>query len=927
MQMVHRILVWLCCCAWPAYAGAQEIPLIKNHLPEMMQAANQNWSMAQAPSRTIYAGNSAGLVQYDGARWKLLPLPDRQIVRAVATDRKGHVFCGGFGEFGYWKPDEQGLMRYHSLSADLKSVRAATEEIWHILITDGKVYFQSFSAMYCYDYRTVRELPLPGNVMFMQEIGGRVLLPVIGRGIFQKNKQDGFEMLSGTEPLKDHIVVGMAVLPGGDLLIGTDRKGLFLLRQGRLSLWTTPVQKALSQTRLNKMLSLTDGNLAFGSVGGGLFISDAEGRIVFHVHKERGLQNNAVLSLFEDQDNNLWMGLDKGIDLLTLSTPLRFSIDRGGNLGAVYTACEFQNILYLGTNQGLFFKRLPPNPDNAWIPVAGIEGQVWELATVDGQLLCGHNDGTFIIENGTARKISEVTGGWTTQPCPWDATCHLQGTYTGLIVLKKDASSQQLVFSHRIEGFGEPIEYMAFDDDGSLWVAHPYKGLYRLEMSRDLSAVKKVQSMSREQGVESAFNLSIVRLFGKIVLHAAEGFFVWNRKTGRWEPYVLPGIRVSGSEKAVIPANGSAFFVVYPDRVVHVDDRQQTVFNIRLVNDRPNIISLGHQGWLFCMEDGYAKWDARKVGLSARTAIHPHITELYIPARKGSLKSIGISSDKPPEVVLQSYENQLIIEFASTVFDRKPMYRWRMKGLGEDWSEWQENSSREFGFLPSGRYRFEVQSDDSEAIAGVDFCIRPRWYQTWYMRLLFVLLVLVVAWSALIMYRRRIVYQHRRLLLERERALHQQRIQERNQQLQEDILKKAKDLANSTMHLVKKNEVLLEIRQRLTDMPRDTRSAAQIQQLLRLVDRELSSENDWAVFEENFNSVHEAFLRKMKYAYPDLTPGDLRLAAYLKMNLSTKEIAPLLGISIRGVENKRYRLRQKMSLPNDENLVEFLLEF
>ncbi len=120
---------------------------------------------------------------------------------------------------------------------------------------------------------------------------------------------------------------------------------------------------------------------------------------------------------------------------------------------------------------------------------------------------------------------------------------------------------------------------------------------------------------------------------------------------------------------------------------------------------------------------------------------------------------------------------------------------------------------------------------------------------------------------------------------------------------------------------------MLDIRQRLTELPRDARLGTQVQQLHRLVERELSSENDWEVFEENFNSVHEAFLRKMKHSFPELTPGDLRLAAYLKMNLSTKEIAPLLGISIRGVENKRYRLRQKMNLPNDENLVEFLLEF
>jgi DNA-binding CsgD family transcriptional regulator len=73
--------------------------------------------------------------------------------------------------------------------------------------------------------------------------------------------------------------------------------------------------------------------------------------------------------------------------------------------------------------------------------------------------------------------------------------------------------------------------------------------------------------------------------------------------------------------------------------------------------------------------------------------------------------------------------------------------------------------------------------------------------------------------------------------------------------------------------------------------------------------------------------VHEAFFNRLKAQFPDLTPGDLKLAAYLKMNLSSKEIAPLLNISVRGVENKRYRLRQKVHLDNDANLTEFMIHF
>jgi DNA-binding CsgD family transcriptional regulator len=66
-------------------------------------------------------------------------------------------------------------------------------------------------------------------------------------------------------------------------------------------------------------------------------------------------------------------------------------------------------------------------------------------------------------------------------------------------------------------------------------------------------------------------------------------------------------------------------------------------------------------------------------------------------------------------------------------------------------------------------------------------------------------------------------------------------------------------------------------------------------------------------------------LKKVKLAHPSLTPNDLRLCAYLRLNLSSKEIAPLLNISVRSIEIKRYRLRKKMELPHETGLVEYIL--
>jgi DNA-binding CsgD family transcriptional regulator len=99
------------------------------------------------------------------------------------------------------------------------------------------------------------------------------------------------------------------------------------------------------------------------------------------------------------------------------------------------------------------------------------------------------------------------------------------------------------------------------------------------------------------------------------------------------------------------------------------------------------------------------------------------------------------------------------------------------------------------------------------------------------------------------------------------------------------------------------------------------------EKLIKLIDRNISSENDWNIFETHFDQAHENFFRRLKEAYPDLTPSDLKLCAYLRLNLTSKEIAPLLNISLRGVEVRRYRLRKRLRMKTEENLINFLLTY
>jgi DNA-binding CsgD family transcriptional regulator len=144
-----------------------------------------------------------------------------------------------------------------------------------------------------------------------------------------------------------------------------------------------------------------------------------------------------------------------------------------------------------------------------------------------------------------------------------------------------------------------------------------------------------------------------------------------------------------------------------------------------------------------------------------------------------------------------------------------------------------------------------------------------------------------------------------------------------NQKLESDMASKNRELAASTMNLIKKNEFLNELKKRLTS----AKNEDDIQKVISVINKNIAEKDNWKLFKEAFDNADKDFLQSVKEAHPNLTSNDLKLCAYLRLNLSSKEIAPLLNISVRSVEIKRYRLRKKMDLDHDQGLVEYILKF
>jgi hypothetical protein len=294
---------------------------------------------------------------------------------------------------------------------------------------------------------------------------------------------------------------------------------------------------------------------------------------------------------------------------------------------------------------------------------------------------------------------------------------------------------------------------------------------------------------------------------------------------------------------------------------------------------------------------------------------------------------------------LPSQRNNLHFAFSATEYaETDPVqYSVRLEGLDAVWSPWSSKTERDFAHLPSGKYTFMVKARTASglesAVCSFTFRILPPWYANRWAYLLYAVFIITALVALFRRQRVRFEAEKAALTTEHQQQSEQQRrrmeqseqeiVRLQNEKLENEVQFKNKELALATMHLVQKGEILSSIQEELQKTLQKNQDGKSLrddlQRIMRMVQYDTQLDNDWEQFAVHFDSVYGDFLKRLRERHPQLSPYDLRLSAYLRMNLSTKELAHLMNISVRGVEGSRYRLRKKLNLGGEDHLVEYLM--
>ena len=314
-------------------------------------------------------------------------------------------------------------------------------------------------------------------------------------------------------------------------------------------------------------------------------------------------------------------------------------------------------------------------------------------------------------------------------------------------------------------------------------------------------------------------------------------------------------------------------------------------------------------------------------------------------ADKVSVISENTENENAGDVRIPYSQNDIRISYSLPYYRQaKIKFQYYLDGYSHGWSDWTAQSQREFTNLSQGSYKFSVRAkindENVSPVTVFNFTVLSPWYSSTTAWVIYFILVMVAVYAFRHFYQlnlkkhqaeiqEKLQHEQNEFLKQKAAANEQQIVKIKNEQLQADLAGKSRELANSAMNLVYKNELLQKISEELAHLKDNTGkhlAEDQLRRIQKVINEGMNDERDWNIFERSFNEAHENFFKKLKAGHPDLVPNDLKLCAYLRMNMSSKEMASLLNISLRGVEIRRYRLRKKLNLEHDKNLTEFLIE-
>lgn len=868
------------------------VPPLQNFSPSEYHNSGKVWDIDSASNGIVYFAAENGLLEYDGLTWNVRKGSDG-FTRSVYVASDSLIYTGSDLDFGVWKRNQYFEFEYHSLYPFREELVELNEEFWDIHQKENSVLFVSASNIYVYGNENLTKISAPNRLNGSFSVGD---------SIYFSDEQSGLYVMQdlALTPVFEYPEEGAFEISGiyqhrGDLILATYNSGLYRFDGESLAPIPQELSRLLASANVFSFENIGPQKLAFGTVMNGLLITEFDGTIIQQINRNKGLSNNTILSLHSTANGVLWLGTDYGISSIDLRSNLSFIYDYQGEFGTGYSAHLYDNTFYLGTNRGLYvtnWTNLSNNRDSFdfnFIPDS--DGQVWTLKEIGNDLFVGHDRGLFTLSGNNISRIGNNRGIWTLIPF---REFILAGTYNGISVFEKNSENWE--YLKQVDLITGSVNQLIPENDEVLWVNIPNYGFIRIGLDGSLYPNERT-------------------------------FFTTDLFDGK-----NPIIRKKNGN---ILVQTDLYTYSYSPADTSFQIKDEHFFETEPKNSLPEIYQptlLDNQYSFIPVYNGFALKspeirDTSTVDSNSFQVLF-RTTEAYNTDNRVPF-SPGASID--PE--FNNIQVDFLIPNQTDVY-----YQFRLNE--DEWSEWATINSLNFIDLTSGEYVLTVRGLKNNRVSddlSLSFYIAAPWYKSGFAYTFYFLFVAAFIYLTYLWQKKSLKKQKKKLMTINEMSLKKQsekhkreimklekdRLQSEFDELKQQLRNKTIELAKKAKENQDKNRLLNDLKikiERILENPEIAKSSWK--KIHSTLDSFINSEDN--TFEIQMDELHQEFYQRLKKSFPELSVNDLRLCAYLKLGLNSKEVAEIMNIKPSSVYISRSRLRKKLGLDTNEDLHDFL---
>ncbi len=781
-------------------------PAINNYSYQEYGADPTNWWALEDKDGIMYFAGGDGVLQYDGVSWNVVKVKGG--TRSLTKDKDGVIYAGGGGEFGYLKPDSTGKLKFVSLLDKVPEEHKTFSDVWEVDYFEGRVIFRTSFKLFAWDGENMKVIVSKDAYHVGRIVNDTYYLRIWGRGLCVMTEDDTFELVPGGERFANKRIYIILPYDDTNILIGTRNDGFYLYDGESFTPFKTEVDKYVKGNLYMPGAALKNGNFIFNTFSDGVYMVNHQGKLIQKYTTGNGLQDGAVDYVYVDSRGVLWMALFNGISNINLnSTFTILDANMGISTNVVFTVFKFKNILYLSSNNGIYYLE---DGSGKIKMIEGTYGQGGNFIVNRGRLYVGTGDMGFI-------EITDKTFKYVIQSKNYDLRTR------SLRLSKIDsnrvyATHQQGITSFYFNNIKNKFEYESTLDkiippnfggffenkDGTLWMASGEESgkVYLLkpnynQAKLDLSTAEIV-TYDKKNGLPDS-PIGVGKFDGELQFYAreAEEIYSFNEKENRFEPkkvfygHLIDWDRIGSNNKTDKSGNiwfnaGTGVVIAKKNKAGEFDINTETfkelknriIWNIYVEDPKPD----GSQVAWLSGPDGVVRYDG-------------NLEKPTTPNFDIKIRSMSIAGDSliyaggiefPKDLVIPFEDNTVAINYAAPLFigQKDMLYSTQLEGFDKNWSSWVKTASREYINLPSKNYTFKVKAKnvygDISDESAVSFTIKTPWFKTIWAYILYLVALLLVVFA--------IVRTRTKILLSQQKELEnrvEKRTREVNQRLNE----------------------------------------------------------------------------------------------------------------------------------------------